>query len=148
MFWIYVPTVMAALVVLLMTYDLLVGQSTITTIPFAFLGTLIFLDHYLALSHPEKIVVDDQSIDFSCFGRHHSYSFSQIHRINIRKTAFSKSIYVRINNAGLLKGRYWLQPEQMSDGEELQKVLESLVELKHPMMKNFEQRSFTKTKKN
>jgi len=148
MFGIYVPTVLAALIVLLMTYDLLVGQSTITTIPFAFLSTLIFLDHYLALSHPEKIVVDDQSIEFSCFGRHHSYTFNQIHHINIRNTAFSKNIYVRINNAGLLKGRYWLQPEQLSDGKELQKILESLVEHKHPMMKNFEQRSFTKTKKN
>lgn len=148
MFGIYVPTILAAMITLIMTYELLLGSPTITTLPFALLAALVFLDHYLALSHPEKVITDNQSIEFSCFGRSHKYDFTQIQRINVRKTAFSKSIYVRINSAGLLKGRYWLQPEQFNDGEELQKFLETLVELKHPMMKNFEQRSFIKTKKN
>jgi len=146
MFGIYVPTILSALVFLIMIFELVTTKATSTNVPIAVLALIIFLDHYLALSHPVKVKTTDQSVEFSCFGRSHHYTFDDIQRINIRKTAFSKSIYVRINGAGLLKGRYWLQIEQLSQGTELQVFLESLVELKHPMMKNFQQRSFIKTK--
>lgn len=146
LFGIMIPTALAALVLVMMMSDLITGQETAITIPFAILAGLIFLDHFLALSHPDKVSTSEGWIEFTCFGRTHHYPVSKIQRINIRKTAFSKSIYVRINNAGLLKGRYWLQIEQLSDGQDLLKDLESLVELKHPMMKNFKQRSFIKTK--
>ncbi len=146
MFGILIPAILAALVFMMMSFDLITDQQNVTTVPFAVLALLIFLDHVLALSHPEVIRSGEGWIEFSGFGRTHHYRVEDIQRINIRKTAFSKSIYVRINNAGLLKGRYWLQIEQLSDGQDLQKVLEALVELKHPMMKNFQQRSFIKTK--
>ena len=146
MFGITIPTILAALVFLVMIYEVVTNKATSTNVPIAVLALIIFLDHYLALSHPEKVKTTGQSIEFSCFGRSHHYTFDDIRRINIRKTAFSKSIYVRINGAGLLKGRYWLQIEQLSQGTELQVFLENLVELKHPMMKNFKQRSFIKTK--
>ncbi len=146
MFGIYVPTILSALVFLIMIFEVLTNKATSYSVPIAVLALIIFLDHYLSLSHPEKVKTTDQSIEFSCFGRHHHYTFEEIQRINIRKTAFSKSIYVRINGAGLTKGRYWLQIEQFGQGLELQAFLESLVELKHPMMKNFKQRSFIKTK--
>ncbi len=145
-FGIILPAIMAALVFLIMSIDLITGQQNVTTIPFAVLSLLIFLDHVLALSHPEIIRTGEGWIEFSAFNRTHHYSIEDIQRINIRKTAFSKSIYVRINEAGLIKGRYWLQIEQLNDGEELRKFLEALVELKHPMMKHFQQRSFVKTK--
>lgn len=147
-FGIYVPTILAAMIMLIMIYELIFGNPTLTTLPLAILAAIIFLDHYLALSHPNRVVIDTNSIEFSCFGRKHTYDFTQIQRINIRKTAFSKSIYVRINSASLLKGRYWLQIEQFNEGQDLQILLEKLVELKHPMMKNFDHRSFVKTKKN
>jgi len=147
-FGIYVPTVLAGLITLMMTYELIFGSPTLTTLPLAILAAIIFMDHYIALSHPLRVVTDTNSIEFSCFGRKHTYDFTQIQRINIRKTAFSKSIYVRINSASLLKGRYWLQIEQLNEGQDLQTMLEKLVELKHPMMKNFDHRSFVKTKKN
>lgn len=146
MFGIYVPTILSALVFLIMIFEVVTTKATSTNVPIAVLALIIFLDHYLALSHPVKVKTTDRSVEFSCFGRTHHYTFDDIQRINIRKTAFSKSIYVRINGAGLLKGRYWLQIEQFSQGTELQVFLESLVELKHPMMKNFQQRSFIKTK--
>lgn len=146
MFGITLPATLAALVFLIMSYDLIVGQQNVTTVPFAVLALLIFLDHVLALSHPEIIRTGEGWIEFSGFKRTHHYEVKDIQRINIRKTAFSKSIYVRINDAGLLKGRYWLQIEQLHDGAELQKFLDALVELKHPMMKHFQQRSFVKTK--
>jgi hypothetical protein len=145
-FGIMVPTVLAALVFIVMMSDLLTGQQSVITMPLAVLAAIIFLDHYLALSHPEKVTTGEGWIEFSCFGRTHHYDVSDIQRINIRKTAFSKSIYVRINDAGLIKGRYWLQIEQVPQGEQLLAFLETLVEQKHPMMKNFKQRSFIKTK--
>jgi len=146
LFGITIPTILAALVFMIMMSDLITGQQTVVTIPLAVLAGIIFLDHFLALSHPEKISCGEGWIEFSSFGRTHHYDVSDIQRINIRKTAFSKSIYVRINDAGLIKGRYWLQIEQLPQGEQLLAFLETLVEQKHPMMKNFKQRSFVKTK--
>ena len=107
---------------------------------------MVFLDHFIALSHPDKIVMGDSSIEFMGFNRSHRYSFEQITRINLRKTAFTKSAYLRINDAGLLNGRYWLQLDNLNDGDELLARLNALIEAKHPMMKNFDRRSFTRTK--
>lgn len=146
LFGIYVPTSLSALTVIYLTFERLLGNATALTIPLALLAGIIFLDHFGALSHPERVETQEKSIEFICFGRRHRYTFDQIVRINIRKTAFSKNIYVRINDAGLIKGRYWLQIEQLNEGQELLKFLEGLVELKHPMMKNFVTRSFVKTK--
>ncbi len=146
LFSIYVPTFLAACVTGYLFIEFVLGSSSSLTLPLMVLSLLIFLDHFVSLSHPEKVTISDQSIEFSCFGRSHHYTFDQIKRINIRKTAFSKNIYIRINEAGLLKGRYWLQIETLSDGQELQAFIQKLVELKHPMMKNFDRRSFVRTK--
>jgi len=146
LFGIWIPAILAAMITIWMLVDWLGGNVNAFTIPIAALSGLIFLDHVLSLSHPETVTIDDSSIELSGFGRHHRYALDEIRRINVRKNAYSKSLYVRINEAGLLKGRYWLQIDKISDGQELQKVLESLVEQKHPMMKHLNQRSFTKTK--
>lgn len=146
LFGIMIPTVIAAGVTVWMLIEWISGNETAITLPIAALSALIFLDHVAALSHPEAVSVSDSELKFSGFGRSHRYTFDEIQRINVRKNGFSKSLYVRVNNAGLLKGRYWLQIDRFENGQELQKALETLVEQKHPMMKHFKQRSFTKTK--
>ncbi len=146
LFSITIPTVLAACVTVYLLMEFVLGSSTALTLPLMALSLLIFLDHFVALSHPEQVTISDKSIEFACFGRNHHYTFDQIQRINIRKMTFTKNIYVRINNAGLLKGRYWLQIETLSDGQELEAFIQKLIEMKHPMMKNFDRRSFVRTK--
>ena len=146
LFNIVIPTVLAALVVLYVAVTVITKESSETSLSIGGLALLIFLDHFIALSHPDKVVMSDSSIEFIGFNRSHRYSFEQIRRINLRKTAFTKSAYLRINDAGLLKGRYWLQFDNLSDGDELLARLNALIEVKHPMMKNFDRRSFTRTK--
>jgi hypothetical protein len=145
-FSIIIPTVLSGLIVIAMGVEVLTSSTTQYTFPFGLLALIIFLDHFVSLSHPEKVTLSDQDIVFSGFGRHHVYTFDKIKRINIRKTAFTKSIYVRINDASLFKGRYWLQIETLSEGKELQEFLTKLVEAKHPLFKNFDRRSFDRTK--
>lgn len=145
-FNIVVPTVLSALVVLYVIVMVMTNESSQTSLSIGGLALLVFLDHFIALSHPEKIVMGDSSIEFMGFNRSHRYSFEQITRINLRKTAFTKSAYLRINDAGLLNGRYWLQLDNLNDGDELLARLNALIEAKHPMMKNFDRRSFTRTK--
>lgn len=146
LFSIIVPTVLAAGVTGYLLMEFVLGSSTALTLPLMALSLLIFLDHFVSLSHPEKVTISDDSIEFSGFGRSHHYTFDQIKRINIRKMTFTKNIYVRINDAGLLKGRYWLHIETLNDGDELQAFIQKLIEMKHPMMKNFDRRSFVRTK--
>lgn len=145
-FSIIIPTVLSGLIVIYMLGEYLTSSATEFTLPFGLLALIIFLDHFVSLSHPEQVTLSDHELVFSGFGRHHTYTFDGIKRINIRKTAFTKSIYVRINEASLLKGRYWLNIETLSEGKELQEFLTKLVETKHPLFKNFDRRSFDRTK--
>ena len=145
-FSILIPAIMAALVFAVMILQWTLGQSTVMTMPLAVLSGIIVLDHTLALSHPQQITLGDGWIEFSGFGHAHHYALSEIQRINLRQNAFSKSVYVRINEAGLLKGRYWIQFDQLPDGSALRAYLEALVEQKHPKMKHFDRHSFSKTK--
>jgi len=146
LFSIIVPTVLSALVVLYVVVTVMTKESTDTSLSIGFLALLIFLDHFVALSHPEIVTMSENGLEFTGFNRSHRYPFDQIQRINLRKTSFTKSAYLRINEAGLLKGRYWIQFDNLSDGDELLARLNALIEVKHPMMKNFDRRSFTRTK--
>jgi hypothetical protein len=79
-------------------------------------------DHVLALAHPESIDIDESRIALSSFGRTHTYPWTSVQRFRIKRLS-SGTLYVRINDGGLLKGRYWIPVNKFPDREALTKAL-------------------------
>lgn len=74
---------------------------------------------FVSKSTPEKIVWDDDGITFSSFNRDDYYAWNDVKQLRIREFPKAGKMYVRFNNAGIFKGRYWLQTGRFSDGDEL-----------------------------
>lgn len=127
-------------------YWIIVDAKTTFRLSLLSLSGLMFFDYVVALSHTQMVTIDDNQISFQSLGRVHTYAWDDIVRINIRPVSLNKRIYVRINDASILKGRYWLHLDFMENGQELRDYLEALMESRHPKLKNLNQSSFNKTK--
>lgn len=85
---------------------------------------------FVSKSTPEKVVWDEEGITLSAFNRDDYYAWNEIKQLRIREFPKARKMYVRFDNAGIFKGRYWLQTGQFSDGEELfSKMLNKEMEL-------------------
>ncbi len=87
-------------------------------------------NNLISVSNPKMIIDDGKQIKFYSFGRTHEYEWEQIKRIRI-KEFYNKKIYLRIDNPGLLKGRYWIKSAMYNNGEELYIKLKNLEEKLH-----------------
>lgn len=140
------PTILTVGLIVWMLFLIISLQSTSFRLSLLILSTIMFFDYFVALSHPNQIEIDENHISFSSLNRSHVYSFDEIKRINIRPIALNRRIYVRINAAGLFKGRYWIHLDYIEGSQQLREYLEKLVDERHPKLKNFNRNSFDKTK--
>lgn len=87
---------------------------------------------FIAIANPEKVVIEQDALTFSAFGRSDRFARKDIHELRIREFPTAGKMYVRINGGGFFHGRYWLQTKVMSDGSELfHRMLDMEYEL-HP----------------
>ncbi len=143
---IVVPTGLALLAAGYMVFQFINNAGSALAASVIIITLLLFTDHFVALTHPECITVTEDSIAFASFRRQHVYPFHGIERLNMRQMGLSKDIYLRINDAGFFKGRYWIRIQDFSDGEELKSLLEQKMMERHPRMTNFNRHSFSRTK--
>lgn len=141
------PTIITFVLMIWMAFLSITQPNNTFTLSLLILTTIMFFDYVVALSHPEHIIVDEDKIIFKGLIKEHVYLINEIERINVRPVSYNRRIYVRINQAGLLKGRYWIHLDHIEAGSDLRKRLEAMVEEKHPTMKHMNRHSFTKTKK-
>lgn len=87
---------------------------------------------FIAIANPEKVTFEDDAISFSAFGRTDRFAYSDISEFRVREFPSAGKMYIRINDGGLLKGRYWIQSKVMSDGEELFNRILDFEYAKHP----------------
>lgn len=87
---------------------------------------------FVAIANPKEVVIDDDAIAFSAFGRSDRYDLSQVSEFRVREFPSAGKMYVRVNGGGFLRGRYWLQTKLMSDGEELFHRVQDIEYQKHP----------------
>lgn len=140
------PAILTAILSVQMLYLIISSQSTTFRLSLLILSVIMFLDYFVALSHPQSIQIDENSISLRCFNRSHVYNFDEVERINVRPTSMNRRLYVRINSAGLFKGRYWIHLDHIENGEKLRDKLNELMEERHPKLKNFNLNSFKKKK--
>lgn len=74
---------------------------------------------FISNSNPEKVIIADDYISFSSFGREDKYMFDQLESFKLREFPSAGKIFIRVNNAGIFKGRYWVHTRNFSDGKEL-----------------------------
>jgi hypothetical protein len=143
---IIVPTGVFAITSLYGLYGLLVLKDGSWYGALFVLGLVLFLDHGVALSHPTSVIINDTSLEFHAFNRHHTFNLEEITRINVRKVSRGRRLYLRLNDASLLKGRYWLHLDHMSDAQGCLEFFEKLMDVRHPKFRNMEAHSFKRVK--
>jgi len=78
-----------------------------------------FWNTFISISNPQKVFISDDLINFSAYGRTDSYDLCEINRFVIREFPSAGKMYIRVNRAGPLTGRYWLHTMMFNDGKEL-----------------------------
>ena len=106
-FSITVPALVAGGVCAVMGVNVVSGQTDQFTWTILLLSGWIVMDHLVALAHPETVDIDDTQIALSSFGRTHTFAWSSVRKLRIKRLA-SGTFYVRINDGGLFQGRYWI----------------------------------------
>jgi len=62
----------------------------------------------VTLHLPSRVDIDAAGISFSAYGRRHSFAWSEIERIRVRRFMVRDRVLVRIEPARPWRGRYWL----------------------------------------
>lgn len=89
-------------------------------------GLYTFWEVYISLSNPSSIEISDKEISFISFQKKHTYRFSEIKSFKVKEFHLVRKVFVRINNPGYLKGRYWVNCLQFNDTEELYQTFRDL----------------------
>ncbi|MCI1934025.1 hypothetical protein [Alkalibaculum bacchi] len=87
---------------------------------------------FISHSNPEKITIDENEISFYCYRKTTKYKFININSFKLREFPSSGKIYLRINNATIFHGRYWVPTKMFNDSEELFRTLQNIEYQIHP----------------
>ena len=74
---------------------------------------------FVSKAYPRTITISEECISFESLGRTDSYRLKDVHDIRVREYPSELRMYVRMDNDGFLRGRYWVHAQWFSDGEEL-----------------------------
>lgn len=111
-------------------------------LPFiAVVSFLLAFDNIAALSHPDRIELDEDKIELYAFGRKHTYSWNNIKRVSVRKAFYNNRIYLRLGKSEFARGRYWIDGDLYANGNELLSILAAKEAEIHPMLEKFSRRS-------
>lgn len=104
-------------------FQLVAGEN-----PFLWVGALVVSGYFvwetfISIANPSKVEVDEKGITFSAYKKSHHYDWAEVRKFKCKPLASGTKMFVRINEAGIFKGRYWVNCYYYSDGEELFKFL-------------------------
>jgi len=78
-----------------------------------------YWETYGALSNPGEIKIDEQGITFSGCGMTNSYKWKDIYNFQMKEFPTAQKVFLRVNEASLKRGRYWINYGCFDDGQEL-----------------------------
>jgi len=90
------------------------------------------ITNFIAISYPEKIVIDNDEISFSAFNKSYVYSRKELKGFKIKEQQLVEKMYIRVNNPSLIKGRYWIDLRAYNDYKDLGQNLLEIEEIVHP----------------
>lgn len=91
---------------------------------FLLIGVIIvcaytYWETYGALSNPGEVKIDEQGITFSGCGMTHSYKWKDVYNFQMKEFPSAQKVFLRVNEATLKRGRYWINYGSFTDGQEL-----------------------------
>lgn len=81
---------------------------------------------FVSKVHPEKIVIKENEIIFESFNSKDRYYIDGTDRFQLREFPSSGKLYLRIGNAQIQKGRYWINTKNYNNGKELFQLFRDL----------------------
>lgn len=81
---------------------------------------------FVSKVHPEKIVIKENEIVFESFNSKDRYYIDGTDRFQLREFPSSGKLYLRIGNAQIQKGRYWINTKNYNNGKELFQLFREL----------------------
>jgi hypothetical protein len=91
-----------------------------------------FWNTFIAISNPQVVTISDEMVSFSAYGRTDCFDLCELSSFMIREFPSAGKMYIRVNKAGLLKGRYWIGTKMFNDGQELFRKLLEIERNIHP----------------
>lgn len=119
-------TITAAFCVFILAYSIIqivVGDMPALWAAAAVISGYFVWETFISIANPSRVEVDEKGITFSAYKKSHHYDWSEIKKFKCKPLASGTKMFVRINEAGFLKGRYWVNCYYYSDGNELFQLL-------------------------
>jgi len=89
---------------------------------FGFVAIITFYtswNAFVSRVSPSKVILQEDGITFSGFGKTTKYLFDEIHFFKIKDFRYSGKMFIRVNNYNMLNGRYWVNTRGFNDSYEL-----------------------------
>ena len=118
-----VTAVFCAFILAYAVFNLITGETPLLWVAAAIVSGYFVWETFISIANPSKVEVDDKGITFSAYKKSHHYDWTEIKRFRCKPLASGTKMFVRINEAGIFRGRYWVNCYYFSDGEELFKFL-------------------------
>lgn len=104
-------------------FNLITGKSPILWLAAAVVSGYFVWETFVSIANPSKVEIDDKGITFSAYKKSHHYDWAEINKFKSKPLSSGTKMFVRINDAGIFRGRYWVNCYYFNNGEELAKFL-------------------------
>lgn len=126
-----VTGIFCALIALYSLWQLVATKQSMWIIILIVAGYTIW-NSFISISNPGKVILSDEEIVFCAYGREDHFPMSEIKSFRVKDFANVRKMFIRVNQAGLLKGRYWVPAAFFNDTDELYKRILDIEEQIHP----------------
>lgn len=92
------------------------GMPAVLAMLAAVVGLYAAFNTFIAHCYPHRIGLNEGCFTVESFGRTDTYAIDDIKRLSIREDRRHQRLYVRINGGGAIRGRYFLNCDQMAGG--------------------------------
>lgn len=111
--------IIAGVVLVISVYNLLINPNNYVWLAGFAVGFYSFWESFISIANPETVEISPNYIEFSAYGRTHKFNMSDIKTFKVKEFTAAKKMFIRINDPGFLKGRYWVNCRFFDEPDEL-----------------------------
>ena len=120
-----------ALIALYAIWQVISGGEAIWAIVLIISGYTVW-NSFVTISNPSKVTLSDEEIVFSAYGREDRFPMTEITSFRVKDFPNVRKLFIRVNNASWLHGRYWVPAAFFNDTDELYNAILDIEERFHP----------------
>lgn len=111
--------VISGIILLYATLQLLINPNNWLMIGPFFIGLYAFWETFVSVANPSSVTITDDSVTFSAYGRSHTWYWKDVTKLQVKEFPTAKKLFIRFNDPGYFKGRYWVAALEFNDTNEL-----------------------------